>query len=103
MQVYDRREDHTCSGLSNITLTDVDRRSLRDNPNFLCESRNDFGSAHRFDRSPSQATHSQRCINAYAAVSFLNREPPDLDEVRDALSSIVGDAGRAPGIEPEGS
>ncbi|MER8571298.1 ATP-binding protein [Mesorhizobium sp. M1409] len=33
--------------------------------------------------------------NALAALNFLGKQPPDLDEVRDALHSIVGDADRA--------
>jgi PAS domain S-box-containing protein len=36
--------------------------------------------------------------NARAALNFLNRNPPDLDEVREALSCIVADADRAGGI-----
>jgi PAS domain S-box-containing protein len=36
--------------------------------------------------------------NARAALNFLDRSPPDLDNVRDALSAIVGDADRAGGI-----
>ncbi len=36
--------------------------------------------------------------NARAALNFLNRSPPDLDEVREALGCIVGDADRAGGI-----
>jgi signal transduction histidine kinase len=33
--------------------------------------------------------------NACAALNFLDRQPPDLDEVREALGCIVGDADRA--------
>ncbi|MBY5720646.1 PAS domain-containing protein [Rhizobium leguminosarum] len=33
--------------------------------------------------------------NARAALNFLGRQPPDLEEVREALYSIVGDADRA--------
>ena len=33
--------------------------------------------------------------NARAALNFLDKQPPDLDEVREALHSIVGDADRA--------
>jgi signal transduction histidine kinase len=33
--------------------------------------------------------------NACAALHFLDRHPPDLDEVREALGSVVGDADRA--------
>jgi PAS domain S-box-containing protein len=33
--------------------------------------------------------------NARAALNFLDMQPPDLDEVRDAVHSIVGDADRA--------
>jgi C4-dicarboxylate-specific signal transduction histidine kinase len=33
--------------------------------------------------------------NAQAALNFLDRQPPELDEVRDALGSIVSDADRA--------
>jgi signal transduction histidine kinase/DNA-binding response OmpR family regulator len=33
--------------------------------------------------------------NARAAVNFLGRQPPDLDEVREALECIVGDTDRA--------
>jgi PAS domain S-box-containing protein len=33
--------------------------------------------------------------NARAALNFLKQRPPDLDEVREALGSIVGDANRA--------
>jgi C4-dicarboxylate-specific signal transduction histidine kinase len=36
--------------------------------------------------------------NAHAALNFLDKRPPDLDEVREALGCIVGDAGRAGGI-----
>jgi PAS domain S-box-containing protein len=36
--------------------------------------------------------------NARAALNFLDRSPPDLDEVREALGCIVGDADRAGGI-----
>jgi PAS domain S-box-containing protein len=36
--------------------------------------------------------------NARAALNFLNRSHPDLDEVREALSCIVADADRAGGI-----
>jgi C4-dicarboxylate-specific signal transduction histidine kinase len=36
--------------------------------------------------------------NACAALNFLDRSPPDLGEVREALSSIVRDADRAGGI-----
>ena len=36
--------------------------------------------------------------NARAALNFLNRPTPDLDEVREALTSIVDDADRAGGI-----
>jgi PAS domain S-box-containing protein len=36
--------------------------------------------------------------NARAALNFLDRRPPDLGEVREALSCIVGDADRAGGI-----
>ena len=34
-------------------------------------------------------------IYARAAQNFLNMQPPDLDEVREALAGIVGNAGRA--------
>ena len=33
--------------------------------------------------------------NARAALNFLDKQPPDLGEVREALSCIVGDADRA--------
>ena len=33
--------------------------------------------------------------NAYAALNFLNRQPPDLAEVGEALACLVGDADRA--------
>jgi C4-dicarboxylate-specific signal transduction histidine kinase len=33
--------------------------------------------------------------NALAALNFLDNDPPDLDEVREALGCIVGDANRA--------
>jgi signal transduction histidine kinase len=33
--------------------------------------------------------------NARAALNFLDKQPPDLDEVREALGSVVGDADRA--------
>ena len=33
--------------------------------------------------------------NARAALNFLDKQPPDLDEVREALHSVVGDADRA--------
>jgi PAS domain S-box-containing protein len=33
--------------------------------------------------------------NARAALNFLDRQPPDLDEVREALACVVGDADRA--------
>jgi C4-dicarboxylate-specific signal transduction histidine kinase len=33
--------------------------------------------------------------NARAALNFLNKEPPDLGEVREALGCVVGDADRA--------
>ena len=36
--------------------------------------------------------------NARAALNFLDRGPPDLDEVREALSCVVADADRAGGI-----
>jgi hypothetical protein len=36
--------------------------------------------------------------NARAALNFLDRSPPDLSEVREALGCIVGDADRAGGI-----
>jgi PAS domain S-box-containing protein len=36
--------------------------------------------------------------NARAALNFLDRNPPDLGEVREALGCIVGDADRAGGI-----
>ena len=36
--------------------------------------------------------------NARAALNFLDRGPPDLDEVREALNCIVADADRAGGI-----
>jgi PAS domain S-box-containing protein len=36
--------------------------------------------------------------NARAALNFLDRSPPDLGEVREALGCIVGDADRAGGI-----
>ena len=36
--------------------------------------------------------------NARAALNFLDRTPPDLDEVREALGCIVSDADRAGGI-----
>jgi PAS domain S-box-containing protein len=36
--------------------------------------------------------------NARAALNFLDRSPPDLDDVREALGCIVGDADRAGGI-----
>jgi signal transduction histidine kinase len=36
--------------------------------------------------------------NARAALNFLERRPPDLDEVREALGCIVADADRAGGI-----
>jgi PAS domain S-box-containing protein len=36
--------------------------------------------------------------NARAALNFLERKPPDLDEVREALGCIVADADRAGGI-----
>jgi signal transduction histidine kinase len=36
--------------------------------------------------------------NASAALNFLDRQPPDLGEVREALSCIVGDADRAGAI-----
>src|SRR5262249_30886155 len=37
-------------------------------------------------------------INARAAHNFLEMEPPDLDEVRQAVGSVVGDADRAADI-----
>jgi hypothetical protein len=40
---------------------------------------------------PIAAAHN----NARAALNFLDRQPPDLGEVREALGSIVGDADRA--------
>src|SRR5262249_33298923 len=33
--------------------------------------------------------------NALAALNFLDRQPPDLGEVREALGSLLGDADRA--------
>ncbi|MGY4427717.1 signal transduction histidine kinase [Bradyrhizobium sp. F1.13.1] len=36
--------------------------------------------------------------NARAALNFLDKQPPELDEVREALGCIVGDADRAGGI-----
>ena len=33
--------------------------------------------------------------NARAALNFLNKQPPDLGEVREALGCVVGDADRA--------
>jgi C4-dicarboxylate-specific signal transduction histidine kinase len=36
--------------------------------------------------------------NARAALNFLDKQPPDLDEVREALSCIVGDIDRAGNI-----
>jgi PAS domain S-box-containing protein len=36
--------------------------------------------------------------NARAALNFLDKQPPDLDEVREALHSVVGDADRAGNI-----
>ena len=36
--------------------------------------------------------------NARAALNFLNRQPPDLGEVREALDCVVGDADRAGAI-----
>ncbi len=33
--------------------------------------------------------------NAHAALNFLDRQPPDLGEVREALAGVVGDADRA--------
>jgi signal transduction histidine kinase len=36
--------------------------------------------------------------NARAALNFLDQRPPDLDEVRDALGSILGNANRAADI-----
>ncbi len=36
--------------------------------------------------------------NAQAALNFLNKSPPDLAEVREALGCVVGDADRAGGI-----
>ena len=36
--------------------------------------------------------------NARAALNFLDRQPPDLGEVREALDSVVGDADRAGAI-----
>jgi C4-dicarboxylate-specific signal transduction histidine kinase len=33
--------------------------------------------------------------NACAALNFLDKQPPDLDEVREALGCVVGDADRA--------
>jgi PAS domain S-box-containing protein len=36
--------------------------------------------------------------NARAALNFLNKSPPDLDDAREALGCIVGDADRAAGI-----
>ena len=36
--------------------------------------------------------------NARAAQNFLGRQPPDLDEVREALDCIMGDADRAGNI-----
>ena len=36
--------------------------------------------------------------NACAALNFLDKQPPDLGEVREALGCIVGDADRAGGI-----
>jgi C4-dicarboxylate-specific signal transduction histidine kinase len=33
--------------------------------------------------------------NAHAALNFLDRQPPDLGEVREALACVVGDADRA--------
>jgi C4-dicarboxylate-specific signal transduction histidine kinase len=35
------------------------------------------------------------CNNARAALNFLNAHPPDLGEVREAISCVVGDADRA--------
>src|SRR5271169_4657335 len=36
--------------------------------------------------------------NARAALNFLNKQSPDLDEVREALGCVVGDADRAGNI-----
>ncbi len=36
--------------------------------------------------------------NARAAMNFLDKQPPDLDEVREALDCVVGDADRAGNI-----
>jgi PAS domain S-box-containing protein len=36
--------------------------------------------------------------NARAALNFLEKQPPELDEVREALECVVGDAERAGGI-----
>ena len=33
--------------------------------------------------------------NARAALNFLDKQPPDLGEVREALGCVVGDADRA--------
>ena len=60
-----------------------------------CDSRNDFGSAHRFDRSRNHATDRQARNNARAALNFIDKKPPDLGEVRQALDFIVGNADRA--------
>jgi signal transduction histidine kinase len=42
-------------------------------------------------KQPIAATRN----NAHAALNFLNEQPPDLGEVREALGCIVGDADRA--------
>jgi C4-dicarboxylate-specific signal transduction histidine kinase len=47
--------------------------------------------AHEIITQPVAATRN----NAIAAIRFLDRNPPDLGEVREALECIVADADRA--------
>ncbi len=49
-----------------------------------------YGASEGLSTADCHGTH-----NACAALNFLDRQPPDLDEVREALGCVVGDADRA--------
>jgi PAS domain S-box-containing protein len=87
------------------TNADVtDRRRARDEHERLRQLESDLAHMNRLSIMGEQAATLAHEItqpiatarnNARAAVNFLDRQPPELDEVRDALGCIVSDADRA--------
>ena len=89
-----------------LDLTERKRaeEALREEQERLCQLESDLAHMNRLsmmgELAVSLAHEVKQPIaaarnNARAATNFLDRQPPDLGEVREALSCIVGDADRA--------